>query len=467
MMSGTSRIGKLQGLVRAGRAMHMLLTVLRRNRLRSVLATIGVFLGALLLTLLLHVLESVNLMLEAEARKLGSHVVTLTASPVDFVRNSSVQSGQTQAGQATDTGLSETARAAEEQTEEERLLEEALGSEDDEGWRTAQAPQGATLTIEDIRVLDEELAQVSAAAPFVLVSGQAANGTRIGNCPLLGTTPDFPGLRHFFPAMGRFFTQEEVDARARVCLLGHALAQRLFGSQKEALGATLTVDKCTLTVIGVMEARGMDPSGLRLDEILVLPVTTYCQRIARQDHVSGAWIGITRREDLRQLERDILAILQRRHHLPEGEQDCALAFAEQVDEMVTNALKLIRTLGLIGSGLSFAIGTLGILSIMTLLVRSRRLEIGMRRVVGATRRRIMLQFVAEAAFLSSAGGLLGVVTALVLCALIALAGLLPGYFSPLITMSVLVLSILCGVLAGAYPAWKAAHMDVLQALRDL
>ena len=227
------------------------------------------------------------------------------------------------------------------------------------------------------------------------------------------------------------------------------------------------MDQCTLTVIGVMEEKGMDPSGLRLDEFLILPVTTYCQRIAKQDHVSGAWLGITSRERLQQLERDIVAILQRRHHLPEGKQDCTLAFAEQVDEMVTNALKLIRTLGLIGSGLSFAIGTLGILSIMTLLVRSRRLEIGMRRVVGATRKKILLQFIAEAAFLSAAGGLIGVATALLLCALIALSGILPGYFSAAITLSVLVLSILCGILAGAHPAWKAAHTDVLQALRDL
>ena len=143
------------------------------------------------------------------------------------------------------------------------------------------------------------------------------------------------------------------------------------------------------------------------------------------------------------------------------------ASPDEVDEMVTNALKLIRTLGLIGSGLSFAIGTLGILSIMTLLVRSRRLEIGMRRVVGATRKKILLQFIAEAAFLSTAGGLSGVATALFLCALIVLFGLLPGYFSASITLGVLILSILCGILAGAYPAWKAAHTDVLQTLRDL
>ena len=463
--------GQLSGLrylAQAGRSLHMLLTLLRPNRLRSMLATLGVFLGAMLLTLILHVLEAVNIMLEAEAVRLGSHVVTLTATPVNFVRKSSVHADK---GSEADTSLSETAGSAkqpsEETTEEEQLLVQSLGSGADESWRTDHAPKSATLTPVDIRVLDEEILQIHAAAPFVLVSGQVANGTILGNCQLLGTTPDFPGLRHFFPARGRFFTHAELDSRARVCLLGHTLAKRLFGAGQKALGRTVTVDKTTLTVIGVMEEKGMDPSGLRLDEFLITPLSTFCQRIAKQDHVSGAWLGLTSRENLPQLERDILHILKRRHHLPEGQQDCSLAFAEQVDEMVTNALKLIRTLGLIGSGLSFAIGTLGILSIMTLLVRSRRLEIGLRRVVGATRKRIMVQFVAEAAFFSTAGGLLGVATALLLCALIALCGILPGYFSARITSSVLLLSILCGILAGSWPAWKAAHTDVLQTLRDL
>ena len=316
--------GQLSGLrylAQAGRSLHMLLTLLRPNRLRSVLATLGVFLGAMLLTLILHVLEAVNIMLEAEAVRLGSHVVTLTATPVNFVRKSSVHADK---GSEADTSLSETAGSAkqpsEETTEEEQLLVQSLGSGADESWRTDHAPKSATLTPVDIRVLDEEILQIHAAAPFVLVSGQVANGTILGNCQLLGTTPDFPGLRHFFPARGRFFTHAELDSRARVCLLGHTLAKRLFGAGQKALGRTVTVDKTTLTVIGVMEEKGMDPSGLRLDEFLITPLSTFCQRIAKQDHVSGAWLGLTSRENLPQLERDILHILKRRHHLRDGHQ---------------------------------------------------------------------------------------------------------------------------------------------------
>lgn len=145
---------------------------------------------------------------------------------------------------------------------------------------------------------------------------------------------------------------------------------------------------------------------------------------------------------------------------------CTPVHADETDPVPDMAADA-SALGIIGSGLSFAIGTLGILSIMTLLVRSRRLDIGLRRVAGATRRRLMLQFLEEAAFMSTAGGVLGVLAALGLVGLVVASGTLPGCFSATITLGVLLLSILCGVLAGTYPAWKAANTDVLKTLREL
>ncbi len=445
---------------RAVPAARMTAAVLRQNRLRTVLAAMGVFLGAMLLTSILHVLESVNLMLEQEALRLGSHVVTLTAGTVSFVRRNTPDSRSLAQDEGTGSGgVSETARSAEAPDEIEELLRD-----DSNDWRTAPPPRAATLTLRDIDALTAAIPALSGAAPYILAGGQAASGSLLSNCQMLGTTTSFPDLRHFHPARGRFFTAAEAEARARVCVLGSSLAERLFPGQ-QPVGRTVTVDRTQLTVIGVMEEKGMDPSGLRLDEFLIMPVKTFLQRVSGRDHISGAWLGIRSRDGLTRLEADIDAVLGPRHRLPGGGRDYTLAFAEQVDELVTSALNLIRTLGLIGSGLSFAIGTLGILSIMTLLVRARRLEIGMRRVVGATRQKIMLQFVAEAAFMSATGGALGVAFALLVCALIAASGILPGFFSAVIALGVLLLSVACGVLAGAYPAWKAAKTDVLQALR--
>ncbi len=446
---------------RAAAAARMMRAVLRQNRLRAVLAALGVFLGAMLLTSILHVLESVNLMLEQEARRLGSHVVTITAAPISFVRQNTPGSRTLEQSDDASAGgsVSETAQAAAKADALEELLED-----DSDDWRTAAPPRAATLTLRDIEALAGAIPALSDAVPYILASGQASNGTLLSNCQLLGTTTSFPDLRHFHPARGRFFTAAEAGIQERVCVLGKSLAERLFPGQ-DPLGRTVTVDKTRLAVIGVMEEKGMDPSGLRLDEFLIMPVQTCARRISGQDHISGAWLGVRSRDNLQQLETDIDAVLGPRHHLPSGDRDYTLAFAEQVDELVTNALALIRTLGIIGSGLSFAIGTLGILSIMTLLVRSRRLEIGMRRVVGATRRKIMLQFIAEAALMSATGGALGVGFALLVCGLIAAGGILPGYFSAGIACGVLLLSVGCGILAGAHPAWQAAKTDVLQALR--
>jgi putative ABC transport system permease protein len=284
---------------------------------------------------------------------------------------------------------------------------------------------------------------------------------------MLGTSSDFPSLRHFQPEYGRFFTDEEMQRKELVCLLGRELAGRLFPAPEMALGRTVSVSRSVLRVIGVMEAKGMDPGGLRMDELLIVPLTTFMQRFAKQDHLSGAWLGLRDRNELTLLETSLDALLREHHRLSSGKRDFTLAFAEQVDEFVSNALRLVRTLGMIGAGISFAIGTLGILSVMTLLVRARRLEIGMRRVVGATRRQILAQFIGEAALMSVAGGLFGVASALSLCAVIALTGALPGYFSFLISFGVLSLSICCGMIAGAYPAWKASRTDVLQTLRTI
>lgn len=432
-------------------AISMIWSVLMRHKLRTALATLGVFMGAMLLTCILHVLESVHLKLKNEAEGLGANLVTVAAGPVDFVRLVNEAEETSESSEAApgenQTSISETAKTTERQS------------------ASSPPPKAATLTEADITALVEGLPQVVQGVPFILASGQAGSGLRRSSCQMLGTTTAFPELRRFRPKHGRFFSNDEVLEGARVCLLGNSLAKWLFSSPEAALGETVRVEKSRLHVIGVMEEKGMDPSGLRMDELLILPIASYIRSTGRQEHISGAWLALRDRNDLESLKNSIDTLLRERHRLPPGKNDFSLTMGDQVDELVGNALRLVRTLGIIGSGLSFAIGTLGILSIMTLLVRSRRLEIGIRRVAGATRRQILLQFMGEAAFMSAAGGFLGVCSALAFCLLLTASGALPPHFSLPISLGVFALSTCCGILAGTYPAWKAARTNVLQALR--
>ena len=125
----------------------------------------------------------------------------------------------------------------------------------------------------------------------------------------------------------------------------------------------------------------------------------------------------------------------------------------------------MQTLGVLSSSISFAVGSLGILSIMTLLVRARRLEIGVRRAVGASRNVIVRQFLAEAGLMAGVGGTLGVVVALALVTVVYAVGDFPYTYDPLLAAGACIASVVLGVAAGAYPAWQASRVDVLDVLR--
>jgi putative ABC transport system permease protein len=140
--------------------------------------------------------------------------------------------------------------------------------------------------------------------------------------------------------------------------------------------------------------------------------------------------------------------------------------ARDTMQVQQQALDLVQTLGLISSSISFAVGGLGILSIMVLLVRTRRLEIGVRRAVGARRIDIIRQFMLEAALMAGTGGSLGVIFALLLLVIVCQIGNLPLVFEPLLVLGSLAGSVLLGLAAGAYPAWQAAHVEILEVLKS-
>ena len=459
--TGETLLRWTQALLRQTRGLHMVLAILAKHRLRTALAVLGVFLGALLLTSILHILTAVNLMMEQKAVTLGSHIVTVTAGPLDFIR------------QDTKNDSPDTASSPEASI---NAGGPDSGKTDDKGKTTGSSPSeisqkrvrmAATLTLDDITEITNTVPQIAGGVPFTLDNGSVMHNNLSYPCQLLGTTENYPQVRTYQPINGRFFSQQEVREKALVCVLGISLAKRLFSDADKALGKYLRVNNSLLFVMGVMEEKGQDTGGTKLDEMVIMPVTTYMQRFSNREYVTGFFLNLRNRNNIELVRESLKNLLRQKHHLPDGKDDFILSFSEQVDEFVGNAMRLIRTLGIIGSTISFAIGTLGILSVMTLLVRSRQLEIGVRRAVGATKKQIIVQFMGEAAVMAGAGGIIGVIVALLLSALLALMQILPAYYNIPLAGGVCFLSIICGIIAGAYPAWQAAKTDVLQTLRDM
>lgn len=396
------------------------LASLRAHKLRAVLAMLGVFLGALALTGVQHVSQAMVRKAEIEVEKLG---------PGLFV----ARSGQARFRRGGEVGFSGAAR---------------------------------TFTVADARALMAGVPSVLAGAPFMERTITLRAGNLAVPAQLVATTPDYTRVRSFAPDMGRFFTERELDERAMVLVLGRKVAERLFGSAPAALGRQVHYFRAAFRVIGVMEAKGRDLGGNDQDEQAFMPLSTYMRRAANQDWISGVYLQLATGADVELAKSAAQAILRERHGLGSGKaDDFSLLTARETMRLQEQALELVRTLGLISSSVSFAVGGLGILSIMILLVRQRRVEIGIRRALGARRRDIIRQFLLEAGLMSGAGGAAGVLAALALVTAVYSLGGFPFVYDPALVLGSLAGSVLLGLAAGAYPAWQAAAIEILDVLR--
>jgi len=284
---------------------------------------------------------------------------------------------------------------------------------------------------------------------------------------LVAAWPQYAAIRNLDLAAGRFFTAEEEASRKRVAVLGEKIARRLFGRPEAALGRTVLMFRAPVRVIGALASMGADIVGTDQDEQVFVPLSTYLRRFANQDWISGVYIELASPGDEAASKTAATAILRRRHRIDSGERDdFSVATARDTIQLQEQALDLVQTLGWISSSISFAVGGLGILSIMVLLVRTRRLEIGIRRAVGARKRDIVRQFMLEAGLMAGLGGLLGVFGAAGVMVAVTRIGKMPLVVDPLLMAGTFCGSVLLGLAAGAYPAWQAAHVEVLEVLRN-
>jgi len=398
------------------------LASLRIHRLRTILAIVGVLLGALCLTAVQHIGQAMYNKAEVETAKLGTNLLMARSGQLRFTPGG-------------------TSRARREAT---------------------------TFSIGDAETLIQQLPMAKQGSPFATRSMPVRAGSTKVQSSIIGVWPIYTQVRDLELANGRFFTAEEEEASAKVCVLGSKVAERLFGSSTAAIGEQVFFFRATARVIGVLAPKGADIVGTDQDDQVLVPLSTYLRRFANQDWISGVYLTLNHPEEEAAAKAAAEAILRQRHNLGEGKRDDFFVMtARDTMKVQQQALDLVRTLGWISSGVSFAVGGLGILSIMVLLARTRRLEIGVRRAVGARRRDIIRQFVFESGLMAVTGGLLGVLGGLGLAALVAFFGKMPFHFDLVLVTAVLGGSLGLGLLAGAYPAWEAAQVEVLEVLRGV
>lgn len=402
-------------------SLKIALASLKAHRLRTMLAMVGVFLGALALTAVQHVSQAMYLKAELETAKLGTNLFMARSGKVLFRRSGSA----------------------------------------------AVRNVTTTFTLQDARELIGSIPQVVDGAPFASKELPIRFGNVKVPSQVVATWPTYTAVRSFTPAIGRFISWEDEKRQARVCVLGTKIAERLFGEPERALGEMVYIFRAGVRVIGVMEPKGADIVGSDQDEQVFVPLSTFMRRLSNQDWITGVYLQLSDNESYDAVKKNATGILRRRHRLGEGEaDDFSLLTAKDTIQLQEQALQLVQTLGLLSSGISFAVGGLGILSLMVLLVRSRRMEIGVRRAVGARRLDIIRQFILESGLMAGAGGFVGVVAAAGLVLLIYKIGQMPVIYDPIFIIGPMLGSVLLGLLAGAYPAWQAANIEVLDILRN-
>ena len=341
------------------------------------------------------------------------------------------------------------------------------------GVRGAQG-SAATLTLDDAQALaDSTLTpDVLAVAPEISTFSQARAGRENVNTRIIGVTPEYEQVRNFQVAEGRFITTQDVAARRLVAVVGSSVSETLFGGLSP-VGKTVTINQRPFRIVGLLEEMG--GTGLAIqDDVIVAPITTVQARLVRQrtaagrDRVQTITVQVTDNDRLEQAKFQVSEVLRERHQIID-QDDFTLTSQEDIIQARTDVNNVL-TIFLGGiAAISLLVGGIGIMNIMLVSVTERTHEIGIRKAVGAKRRDILYQFLAEATLLSFGGGAIGVAGGWGVSRLLERLTISGQQVETLVQADIAFLalgvSVAIGLFFGIYPAIRAARLDPIEALR--
>jgi putative ABC transport system permease protein len=329
-----------------------------------------------------------------------------------------------------------------------------------------------TLKQADYQSIKDECNYISAISPTVNSSGQWIYGNNNTQSSIYGVNQDYLSIRQLKVADGEMFTDTDIKAASKVCILGQTVVNYLFPDGSDPIGKVVRFNSIPFRVIGVLKKKGYNSMGMDQDDLVLAPYTTVMKRIMAQTYLGGIVCSAITEEASQPAQDQITEILRRNHKLKDAtdtteadEDDFNIRSQEEISSMMNSTMSTITILLGSVAGISLLVGGIGIMNIMYVSVTERTREIGLRMSVGARGIDILNQFLIEAILLSVTGGIIGVILGVSL-------SLSLNYFFHIATQiepwSIIMSFAVCtftGVFFGWYPAKKAARLDPIEAIR--
>src|SRR6266581_5587439 len=322
-----------------------------------------------------------------------------------------------------------------------------------------------TLTVSDAVAIRNQLPLIKSVSPNVDASTQVIYGNQNWFTSYRGVSPEFFDIKRWFVDQGAFFTQDDVDRAANVCVIGRTVRDQLFASD-DPIGKVIRVKDLPCKVVATLQPKGLSVSGQDQDDTLILPYTTAQKKLSGITWLDDILCSATSQEVVRLAGQQAAALLRDRHHLrPEEEDDFNIRNPEDIIQAQLEASKTLTVLLIAIASISLIVGGIGIMNVMLVSVTERTREIGVRVAVGATEEAIQLQFLGESIMLSLVGGAAGVLFGIFGSYLIGQTLHWPIEMSLEAVVVAALFSVAVGVFFGYYPARKASLLDPIEALR--
>lgn len=329
-----------------------------------------------------------------------------------------------------------------------------------------------TLTMEDAESISEQVTNIEAVAPSYSSNLQVVVGGENINSSITGTTPQYSEVNDLELAVGAFFSEQDYQRGAKVAVIGSNIAETLF-LNTDPLGQQMRMGTIIVRVIGVLESsEGIMMMG-RTNDTIYIPLTAMQQTVAQprtpqgNKIVSSIALTVIDEDESEQVVDEITSLLRERHQLGPGvDDDFRITSIEEISETISEVSgTLTLLLGAIAA-ISLLVGGIGVMNIMLVSVLERTREIGIRKALGARERDIWGQFLIEAAFLSFAGGIIGVIIGWLIAYFVNRSGLMPTVVGVDIVLLAVGVSVGIGLFFGFYPAWNASRLNPIEALRS-